>query len=477
MNVEPNYTTYSQQNLIYQQQQQQQQKLAAQQQQALALQKQAQAVAAQQLVAQQAQVLKAQQLAQQAKQLAQQQAQQAQQLQQQKQQQQAQKAQATVKSTSKSNQKSSQIYNGGHDDQNHDYIVRPGEEWAERYYIRQLIGKGSFGQVVEAFDKENKELVAIKIIKNREAFFKQAQNEINILERMNVMDKNDEYNVVKLKRYFKWKNHLCLVFELLSYNLYELLKNTKFCGVSLNLTRKFASQLCHSLTFIQREDINIIHCDLKPENILLVKNNKSLVKIVDFGSSCYAGEKIYQYIQSRFYRSPEVILGITYDNMIDMWSLGCILVEMHTGEPLFSGVDESDQINKIIEVLGMPPNHIMNKASSTKLKRFFVRDPTTSRWVPKVTARRYDPPGSRTLESILGIHNGGPKNSKHKGNKDHTLQEYLLFIDFIKKMLNYTASERVTPRFASGHAFLVAKSEAPSSSKMSNHTHIGHSMG
>jgi serine/threonine protein kinase len=50
--------------------------------------------------------------------------------------------------------------------------------------------------------------------------------------------------------------------------------------------------------------------------------------------------QIYQYIQSRFYRSPEVLLGIPYDLAIDMWSLGCILVEMHTGEPLFSGANE-----------------------------------------------------------------------------------------------------------------------------------------
>lgn len=50
--------------------------------------------------------------------------------------------------------------------------------------------------------------------------------------------------------------------------------------------------------------------------------------------------QIYQYIQSRFYRSPEVLLGIAYDLAIDMWSLGCILVEMHTGEPLFSGTNE-----------------------------------------------------------------------------------------------------------------------------------------
>lgn len=157
-----------------------------------------------------------------------------------------------------------------------------------------------------------------------------------------------------------WRNHLCLVFELLSYNLYDLIRNTNFKGVSLNLTRKFAAQLCTALLFLSTPDLSIIHCDLKPENILLCNPKRSAIKIVDFGSSCQLGQRvsfgkisilfqyyintcllqIYQYIQSRFYRSPEVLLGIPYDLAIDMWSLGCILVEMHTGEPLFSGTNE-----------------------------------------------------------------------------------------------------------------------------------------
>lgn len=80
--------------------------------------------------------------------------------------------------------------------------------------------------------------------------------------------------------------------------------------------------------------------------------------------------QIYQYIQSRFYRSPEVLLGIPYDLAIDMWSLGCILVEMHTGEPLFSGANEVDQMNKIVEVLGMPPDHLLDQVCCD----FIVRD-------------------------------------------------------------------------------------------------------
>lgn len=89
-----------------------------------------------------------------------------------------------------------------------------------------------------------------------------------------------------------WRNHLCLVFELLSYNLYDLLRNTNFRGVSLNLTRKFGQQLCIALTFLAFPELNIIHCDLKPENILLCNPKRSAIKIVDFGSSCQLNQRV-----------------------------------------------------------------------------------------------------------------------------------------------------------------------------------------
>lgn len=98
--------------------------------------------------------------------------------------------------------------------------------------------------------------------------------------------------VVRLKNQFMWKNHLCLVFELLSYNLYDLLRNTNFRGVSLNLTRKFAQQLCTALCFLSTPELQIIHCDLKPENVLLCNPKRSAIKIVDFGSSCQLGHTV-----------------------------------------------------------------------------------------------------------------------------------------------------------------------------------------
>ncbi|XP_014242542.1 serine/threonine-protein kinase minibrain isoform X2 [Cimex lectularius] len=351
-----------------------------------------------------------------------------------------------------SHKKERKLYNDGYDDENHDYIIKNGEKFLDRYEIDSLIGKGSFGQVVKAFDPEEFCHVAIKIIKNKKPFLNQAQIEVTLLEMMNKADVDNKYYIVRLKRHFMWRNHLCLVFELLSYNLYDLLRNTNFRGVSLNLTRKFAQQLCTALLFLSTPELNIIHCDLKPENILLCNPKRSAIKIVDFGSSCQLGQRIYQYIQSRFYRSPEVLLGLPYDLAIDMWSLGCILVEMHTGEPLFSGANEVDQMNKIVEVLGMPPKKKLDHAHKTR--KYFEKAPNGDGYVLKKPkdGKKYRSPGSRRLHDILGVESGGP-GGRRLGEPGHSVSDYLKFKDLIYRMLDFDPRTRVTPYYALQHNF------------------------
>jgi len=326
-----------------------------------------------------------------------------------------------------------------------------------RYEIDSLIGKGSFGQVVKAYDEAEKCHVAIKIIKNKKPFLNQAQIEYKLLEMMNHADSGDKYHVVKLKQHFMWKNHLCLVFELLSYNLYDLLRNTNFRGVSLNLTRKFAQQIATALLFLSSQELKIIHCDLKPENILLCNPKRSAIKIVDFGSSCQLGQRIYQYIQSRFYRSPEVLFGIQYDLAIDMWSLGCILVEMHTGEPLFSGSNEVDQVNKIVEVLGLPPKHVLDQ--SPKAKKYFHLLPDGS-YVLNVSkdGKKYRGASSRKIDDILGVETGGPQG-RRRGEPGHNVSDYIRFRDLILQMLEYDPKARITPFYALQHNFFRRPTE------------------
>ncbi|OQV19990.1 Serine/threonine-protein kinase minibrain [Hypsibius exemplaris] len=351
------------------------------------------------------------------------------------------------------------LVNGGFDDANHDYIICVGERFVERYEVHGLIGKGSFGQVVKAFDHVEQTFVAIKIIKNKKPFLLQAQVEVKLLDIMKRHEGDLKFGIVSMKTDFMWRNHLCLVFELLSYNLYDLLRKSNFRGVSLNLTRKFGQQLLTSLMFLSTREMQIIHCDLKPENILLCNPKKSVIKIIDFGSSCQMGQQFYNYIQSRFYRAPEVLLNLPYDLAIDMWALGCILVEMHTGEPLFCGSDEIDQMNKIIEVLGMPPERMLDQ--SKKLHKFFAVNETGYVPIPKA-GKKYFAPGMRMFDKVIGVETGGP-GGRRLHEPGHSHLDYIKFRDLILKMLRFEPSQRLTPAEALSHSFFRKPDEMSAS--------------
>src|ERR1700712_3489355 len=201
--------------------------------------------------------------------------------------------------------------------------------------------------------------------------------------------------MVNFTQSFYFRDHLCISTELLDMNLYEFIKSNSFRGFSLNIVRRFTKQLLSSLVLLKQH--RVIHCDLKPENILLAHPMHSEIKVIDFGSSCFENEKVYTYIQSRFYRSPEVILGMSYGIPIDMWSLGCILAELLTGYPIFPGENEQEQLACIMEIFGPPEKHLIEKSSRKKL--FF-----DSVGKPRVTVSskgRRRRPSSKTLQSAL----------------------------------------------------------------------------
>lgn len=250
-----------------------------------------------------------------------------------------------------------------------DYQVSVGDVLGGKYRVKSSMGKGSFGQVVSAEEISTGTKVAVKVIKNREAFRRQAKTEIKLLELLNARDPYDQWCVVHFLEHFEHNGHVCLVFEHLAFNLYELLRRTHFRGVALSLIRKFARQILTALAYLSLPEIDVIHCDLKPENILFRVPHRSALKVIDFGSSCQREQQQYKYIQSRFYRSPEVILELGYTQAIDMWSLGCILVELHTGMPLFSGRDEADQMRRFVALKGIPPRHML--AASRKTDKYF----------------------------------------------------------------------------------------------------------
>ncbi|XP_047148915.1 dual specificity protein kinase YAK1 homolog [Vigna umbellata] len=125
-----------------------------------------------------------------------------------------------------------------------------------------------------------------------------------------------------------------------------------FRGLSLGIVQLFSKQILCGLALLK--EAGVIHCDLKPENILLCTSTvkPAEIKIIDFGSACMENRTVYSYIQSRYYRSPEVLLGYQYTTAIDMWSFGCIVAELFLGLPLFPGASEFDLLKRMIEILG-----------------------------------------------------------------------------------------------------------------------------
>jgi len=348
----------------------------------------------------------------------------------------------------------------GYDDCDFNYIVTPNEVISDRYVLYERVGKGSFGQVVRAIDREECCEVAVKIIKSRRQFMVQAKTEMKILHKLNRNDTNDQHNIVRLLDHFVYRGHQCFIFEKLSYNLYELLQKSNFKGVSLNLVRRFGTEILKALEFLARPDINIIHCDLKPENILLCKENRSAIKVIDFGSSCEVSNRMFSYIQSRFYRSPEVLLGLPYDTAIDMWSLGCILVEMHTGEPIFSGSDEIDQLYRIIKTLGMPPTEMIERSPAGVRSKFFENSPISMfavdgcevPWNLK-NETKASLLEEKSLAEVIGVSTGGP-SGRRAGQDGHDVSNYTMFHDIITKMLWYDPELRISPSEALRHPFL-----------------------
>ncbi len=297
----------------------------------------------------------------------------------------------------------------------------------------------------------------------------------------------------------------------------------RFKGVSLNLIRKFSRQILKSLAFLARPDVDIIHCDLKPENILLRHPRRSAIKLIDFGSSCHADKRMYTYIQSRFYRSPEVLLGLTYDQKIDIWSLGCVLVEMHTGEPLFGGSDQCDQMCRIVDILGMPPLHMIESGPDDNRNNYFERvaiknkgpnagppgtgtGPTpfggsTGGHPSPASAVQVDPlrditlatvpahcdsscvrqcstgdavwvlkrpqkeggstqPPKRSLAEIIGVYTGGP-HGRHEGSDGHGVDHYMAFLEFIQGLLLFDPKERRSAELSIGHTYIVEDPNQP----------------
>ncbi|KFM23470.1 Dual specificity tyrosine-phosphorylation-regulated kinase 4 [Auxenochlorella protothecoides] len=238
-------------------------------------------------------------------------------------------------------------------DERGDYVAVAGDHVAYRYEVQRVLGQGSFGQVLCCADHAaGGRPVALKVMRGRKRFQKQALVETRILSLLQGLQGGCP-GIVAALGCFSFRGHLCIAFELLSINLYELLQERRMLGCGSLLVRRVAVQVLTSLEAL-----------------------------------------------SRFYRAPEVILGEPYGHAIDMWSLGCVLAELRTGAPLFPGEDEKEQLACIMEVLGKPPSDIA--LYSARAPIFFDPESGEPRSTTLLGKDMLHRPGSVTLTRALG---------------------------------------------------------------------------
>ncbi|KAL3764326.1 hypothetical protein ACHAW5_008923 [Stephanodiscus triporus] len=439
---------------------------------------------------------------------------------------------------------------------------RDEEEDHVEYRVISLLGQGTFAQVFHCIEQRSKNCVAVKIVKNKPAYTRQAAVEIDVFRKLysssgggedrsenTVEDGNDSCNAtatsggtnnssfisfddspskattplndkstIRLMCYFMHSSHLCLVFEMLGPNLYELLKKRQFRGLPIGAVRSLVRQATEGIKLLGKK--NVVHCDLKPENILMVRSDvesaiadckrkgdvlssgsgrkgdkiigasrpdkppeseeeeEQWIKLIDFGSACFEGQTTHTYIQSRFYRSPEILIGLPYDSAIDIWSLGCVAAELFLGLPILPGVHEHDQLGRILEMIGPMPDWMLEQGS--KSGKFFNN--LDNRSDANASVKTW---GFKTRQEYISVLTEEEKRSKgglskleqqqtsryfkktrledivmHHGvcNTAKEREQLGLFVHFLKGVLEIDPWKRWTAHQASMHPFLTGSS-------------------
>uniref|UniRef100_A0A804NSW9 dual-specificity kinase n=1 Tax=Zea mays TaxID=4577 RepID=A0A804NSW9_MAIZE len=339
------------------------------------------------------------------------------------------------------------------DDKNGHYVFAVGDNLTSRYKINAKMGEGTFGQVLECWDKETKEMVAIKIIRGIKKYRDAAMIEIGMLEKLGKYGESRS-SCVQIRNWFDYRNHICIVFERLGPSLYDFLRKNNYRSFPIALVREFAKQLLECIAFMH--ELRLIHTDLKPENILLVSPEyikvpdykvssqspkegsyykqlpkSSAIKVIDFGSTTYDQHDQSYVVSTRHYRAPEVILGHGWSYPCDIWSVGCILVELCTGEALFQTHENLEHLAMMERVLGPLPYHMLKRAEKGRLN-----------W----------PEGCTSRESMKAVMKLSRLQNLVMQNVDQAAGD---FIGLLQGLLKYDPASRLTAREALRHPFFT----------------------
>ncbi|CAI9098157.1 OLC1v1034752C1 [Oldenlandia corymbosa var. corymbosa] len=348
------------------------------------------------------------------------------------------------------------------DDKDGHYVFAIGENLTPRYRILSKMGEGTFGQVLECLDHERKEIVAIKVVRSIHKYREAAMIEIDVLQKLLRHDVGGR-RCVQIRNWFDYRNHICIVFEKLGPSLYDFLRKNSYRSFPIDLVREFGRQLLESVAFMH--DLRLIHTDLKPENILLVSSESikipdfkflsrsmkdgsyfknlpksSAIKLIDFGSTTFEHQDHSYVVSTRHYRAPEVILGLGWNYPCDLWSVGCILVELCSGEALFQTHENLEHLAMMERVLGPLPQHMIIRADR-RAEKYFKR-----------SARLGWPDSSTSRESMRAVWKLPRLQNLIMQLVDNSAGD---LIDLLQGLLRYDPGERLKARDALRHPFFT----------------------
>lgn len=355
-----------------------------------------------------------------------------------------------VNDIAKKAQQNGTLLNDNWDDADGYYRINIGEVLNGRYSVYSCTGQGVFANVVRARDLQSKtnNEVAIKIIRNNHVTHKSGLKELEYLRKLNHADPEDKFHCLRLFNNFYHKQHLCLVFEPLSMNLREVLKKFgKNVGLHITAVRSYARQLFRALRLLRK--CQILHADIKPDNIL-VNESKVVLKLCDLGSATDASDcEITEYLVSRFYRAPEIILGMPYDYGIDLWSVAVTLFELYTGKIMFPGKTNNEMVKLFMDLRGKMSNRFI-KRCALKDKHFDADCNFIYHDVDKITKSEKvslltNIPATRDIQSELIANQRLPEDQ---------LRKVLQLKDLLDKILVIDTTKRISIKQAINHPFV-----------------------
>jgi serine/threonine protein kinase len=368
-----------------------------------------------------------------------------------------------------------------------DMFLEAGNVVAGQYLVEGELGSAAFSTAYKCLDLNSEgdsadghEEVCLKVIKNTKDFFDQSLDEIKILELLRQSGRCEEKCIVEMRTFFYHREHLIIVTELLRQNLFEFNKfindNDEEPYFTMPRLSYITKQCLIALDFVH--SLGLVHSDVKPENILLSSYSRAQIKLIDFGSSCYLTDRQSSYIQSRSYRAPEVVLGLPYDGRIDVWSLGCVVAEMFTGDVTFQNDSIVSMLSRIEALCGPFPRHMSSQGRQSS--SFFTK---CGLLYEKVSSGRGEgkegssdgessgesdgdddkgkpkycdifQPKATTLSARLGFAPDLLKNYDSGKRLSKESKRQALFVDFIRKLLTIDPETRPTAAEALKHPWI-----------------------